>query len=152
MPRTPNASVLQHSFFHLVHMKSISPHSNVCPPHQIPQESPHTPHHITQLVLEVSPAPHLDQFNHLIPQVQDPLPQVKLLVTHTTTELRVHLSHQKYQTRIFKKVFQFFLHLLKFFSNLIFYDIKKKLKCFFTNFGIVNHSSGTSLLKQNVVR
>jgi hypothetical protein len=51
-----------------------------------------------------------------------------------------------------KKYFNFFLHLLKFFSTLIFYAIKKKLKCFFTNFGIVNHSSGTSLLKQNVVR
>jgi len=135
MPCTSNTPVLLHPSSHLVHMKSISPHTNVCPSHQIPQESTDTPHDITPLILELIPRIDLDQLNHLIPQVQDPLPQVKLLLTDTTTELRVHLFTKKYQTRISKKVLQFFYNFLlyqKIFSDLIFKHFKKKLKCFLT--------------------
>jgi len=111
MPLAPNTTMFLHPSPHLTHMKLVSPNPNVCPPHQIPQEATNTPDDITPLILELIPRHDLEQLNHLIPQVQDPLSQIELLVTDTTTELRVHLFTKKYQTRISKKVLQFFLQL-----------------------------------------
>ena len=114
MPLTSNTPVLLHPSSHLVHMKSISPHTNVCPSHQIPQESTDAPHYITPLILELIPRLDLDQLNHLIPQVQDPLAQVELLVTDTTTELRVHLFTKSTRPEFQKKYFNFFYKTKKF--------------------------------------
>ena len=155
MPFAPNTSMFLHPSYHLVHMKSISPHTNVCLPHKIPQEATNAPHDIAPLILELIPRLYLEQLDHLIPQVQYPLPQVKLLLTDTTTELRVHLFTKKYQTRISKKVLQFFYNFLldqKIFSDLIFKHFKKKLKCFFFNSGLVLIPEKKAFQKQNVVR
>lgn len=123
MPCTPNTTVLLHPSSHLVHMKSISPNPNVCFSHQIPQEATNTPHYIAPLVLELVPRLDLEQLDRLIPQLQDPLPQVKLLLTNTTTELRVHLFTKSTRPICQKKVLQFFYNFLldqKIFSDQIF--------------------------------
>jgi hypothetical protein len=109
MSFAPSATIFLHSLVLLLYASLIPIERHVLHPPKIPHQSTQSKHHITPLILKLIPVLCLTQLHHLIPNIHQPLPQIPLLIPHTTAKIILHSTFYIYQFSIFIKSVQFFM-------------------------------------------